>query len=103
MNSVTITPKDVSKVANLAKIPVTPDEERELAEGFTTTMGVVEKLREVDVTKTPPTHRLTDLENIFREDVIEEKRMFTQEQALANATRTYNGFFVVDAVLTNEL
>lgn len=102
MNAVMITPQDVRRIALLAKIPVTGDEELELAEGFTTTMGVVEKLMEVDITKTPPAYHLTDLENIYREDTVEEKRMFTQEQALANAKRTYNGFFVVDAILIHE-
>jgi Asp-tRNA(Asn)/Glu-tRNA(Gln) amidotransferase C subunit len=37
--------------------------------------------------------------NVLREDVVEEKRMFTQEEALSNAKKTHQGFFVVDQLI----
>ncbi len=102
MNAVTFTQADVARIATLAKIPVTRIEETSLAAGFTTTMAVVEKLMELNVSKIPPSPHIYGLENVFREDRVDESRMFTQEQALVNAKRTYNGFFVVDQVLNNE-
>lgn len=96
------TPSDVKKIASLATIPVKPQEEEKLAKGFTETMNVVDELSSVDVKNVEPTHQVTGLENEFREDVVDEKRMFTQEEALANAKATHNGFFVVPQVIDTD-
>lgn len=90
---------DVQKIAKLAHIPVTDDMADELAKGFTKTMTVVDELKKVDVDNVAPTNQITGLENILREDEIDTTRMFTQEEALSNAKRTHNGFFVVDQIL----
>jgi len=99
MKATTITTKDVHKIATLAHIPITDDEAETLAEGFTTTMHVVDELVKVDVKGVIPTSQVTGFENVLREDEIDTTRMFTQEQALANGKRTHNGFFVVDQIL----
>lgn len=91
--------QDVQKIAVLANIPVTEELAADLADGFTTTMKVVDELNAVDVAGVEPTNQVTGLENVFREDEIDTSRMFTQEQALSNGKRTHNGFFVVDQVL----
>jgi len=102
MNVKTFTSTDVQKIAKLAHIPITDDQANELAQGFTKTMKVVDTLSEVDVLHIEPTSQVTGLENVFREDEIDTTRMFTQEQALANAKRTHNGFFVVDQVIEEK-
>lgn len=94
-----VSAQDVARVAAVAKVTLTPDEQKSFADGFTATLAVVDKFNELDVSKTPPTHHVTGEENDFRDDVVDEKRMFTQEEALANAPRSYNGFFVVDQVI----
>lgn len=99
MKGKTFTPSDVSHIAGLANIPVTDEQKKKLASGFNTTMAVVEALFQVNVKNIEPTSQVTGLENIFREDEIDASRMFSQEQALANAPRTHNGFFVVDQIL----
>lgn len=96
------TPADVAKVAKLANIPVDEKQAAALATGFTKTMTVVEQLNAIDTTGIEPTHHTTGLENVTREDVVDESRMFTQEQALQNAPRTYNGYFVVDQVIEQD-
>lgn len=85
----------VHHIAALATIPVTPEEEVKLAAGFETTLAVVDKLMSVDTTGVEPTHQVTGLQNVLRDDVVIEANMFTQKQALANAKQTYNGYFVV--------
>lgn len=95
----TISSKTVAHIATLSNIPITPQEEETLAKGFTTTLQVVDQLMEVDTANVEPTHQVTGLENIFREDVVEESRMFTQEQATMNAPRTHNGYIVVDQII----
>ena len=97
----TFTTDDVSKIAGLAHIPVTDEEEKNLASGFTKTITVVEELNTLDVKGIAATH-VIGLTNVLREDVVDESRMFTQEEALANAPRKDGGFFVVDQVIEQE-
>ena len=96
------TAEDVHKIAKLANIPVTAREEAVLSEGFNTTMKVVDTLFSVDVKGVIPTSQVTGLENVLREDEIDGQRVFTQDQALANARRKHNGFFVVDQILEDD-
>ena len=98
----TFTASDVRNVAKLANIPLHEDEINDLAAGFTKTMIVVDQLTTIDVGKIQPTNHVTGLENVMREDTVNEERMFTQEEALANAPRKHNGFFVVDQVIEQE-
>jgi len=93
---------DVAHIATLANIPVTDEEKTKLAAGFTITMKVVDDLKKADTTSVEPTHQVTALENILREDAVDEKREFSQDEALRNAKQTYKGFFVVDQVIDRE-
>jgi aspartyl/glutamyl-tRNA(Asn/Gln) amidotransferase C subunit len=102
MTAKKFTPDDVTLIAKLANIPVTPGESVKLAYGFNSTMLVVDNLFKVDVTHIEPIYQVTGLENVMREDDVDIIHQFTQEQALLNAKRTYNGFFVVDQVLEQE-
>ena len=97
----TFTPADVSHIAALANIPVTDEEKKTLAQGFTKTISIVEKLNTLDVSKVDAKH-MTGLLNVLREDEVDEKRMFTQDQALANGSNTHNGYFVVDRIIEAE-
>jgi aspartyl-tRNA(Asn)/glutamyl-tRNA(Gln) amidotransferase subunit C len=94
-----ITSDTVSHIANLAQIPISKEEEKKLAEGFTTTLIVVDQLNTVDVTGVEPTSQVTGRTNVFREDVVDEKNILTQDKALSNAKKTHNGYFVVDQIL----
>ena len=93
---------DVDQFAKLANIPVTDEEKEELARGFNQVMKVLEDLKKIDVTDVEPTHQVTGLSDVIRDDEVDVTRMFTQKQALSNAKDTYNGFFVVDQVLEQE-
>lgn len=99
MKGITFSASDVQKIAKLANIPVTDALADNLADGFTKTMVVVDELTKVDVTDVEATNQVTGLENVLREDEIDTKRIFTQEEALQNAKRTHKGFFVVDQIL----
>lgn len=89
----------VQHIAHLAQIPISKMEESGLEHAFDETLKVIDKLNSLDVKKVEPTHQVTGLVNILREDVVEEKRMFTQEEALSNAKQTHNGFFVVNQLI----
>lgn len=89
---------DIKHIATLANIPLRPDEEQPLSEALAKTLTVVDELAKLSLTDIEPTSQVTGLENILREDEIDTDRMFSQEEALANAPRQHNGFFVVKAV-----
>lgn len=93
------TPADVAHIAILSNIPITSAEEEKLAIGFTTTIAVVDKLATVDTSSVDPTHQVTGLENIVRADVVTPETMFTQEDATQGASRTYQGYIVVDQLI----
>ena len=90
---------DVKVIAKRANIPITREEERDLSEGFVKTLKVLDTLKNIDIKSVEPVSQVTGLENVTREDEIDVTRMFTQKQALANAKRSENGFFVVNKVL----
>lgn len=96
------TAEDVGKIAKLANIPLQQDAVGTLADAFNKTIDVVDQLQKVDSSSVEPTSQVTGQENITREDVVDETRMFSQEVALQNAGRVYNGFFAVDAVFEEE-
>ncbi len=97
-----ITKDQIKHIANLANIPVTQKEQENLQNAFDETLNTIAELQSVDVTKVEPTHQVTGLENILREDVVNANNMFTQKQALANAKQTHNGYFVVPRIIEEK-
>lgn len=97
-----ITSDTVKHMAKLSRIPITEKEEQELADGFNKTLNVVDELFKVDVKGVEPTHQVTGLENILREDKVNEKKMLHQEEALSNTKKKHNGYFVVDQILAED-
>jgi aspartyl-tRNA(Asn)/glutamyl-tRNA(Gln) amidotransferase subunit C len=92
----------VQKIAQLANLPLQENAVGLLADAFTKTIGVVDELQKIDCDNVEPTSQVTGLENVTREDVVDQTRMFTQEEALQNAPSVYNGFFMVRAVFEEE-
>jgi len=102
-NKIDITPELVSHIADLAHLPLTDQKQSEnLVEAFEEVLGVIENLKEVNTSAVEPTHQVTGLENILREDEVDENRMFTQEEALQNAPIQYQGYFVVPQILDQD-
>lgn len=101
-NTHIISPQQVKHIAHLAQIPIDDDEASELSSAFEETLQVIENLKKVDVDQVETTHQVTGLENILREDTVDEKRMLTQEEALQNAEQTHQGYFVVPRLIDTE-
>jgi len=91
--------KLIQHIANLASIPLKTGETEKLASEFESTLKVVANLKELDTSKVKPTYQVGALENVWREDVINKHRMFTQDQALANAPKKHNGHFTVPQII----
>lgn len=98
----TITSQQVKHVASLATIPVSDKDVTMLQGAFEETLAVISNLQELDTTSVEPTHQVTGLENVLREDEINKKRMFTQAEAVANADKTHQGYFVVPQIIEQD-
>lgn len=90
--------EDVKHAAKLAKLELTPQEEKKLAPQLVDILNYVSQLQEVPTGDVEPTSQVTGLVNVFREDEIEISRTLTQEQALSNAPASHNGFVKVKAI-----
>lgn len=93
---------DIKKVAKLAKLKISLKEEQYFKKQFEETFRIIDEFNELDTTKTLPTYIVTGTKNVLRDDIIEPIRILTQEEALSNAKNTYNGYFVVDAILNEN-
>jgi aspartyl-tRNA(Asn)/glutamyl-tRNA(Gln) amidotransferase subunit C len=92
----------VAHIAKLANIPIKKEEEAKLEKAFVETLEVVSKLQAIDVSQVEPTFQVTGLENVLREDEVNQYKMFTQEEALANAAESHDGYFVVPQIIAQD-
>lgn len=97
-----VSPTLVQHIADLATIPVSQQETEKLAAAFSETLDVVDQLRTVDTSTTAITSQVTGFTNVWRDDTVTANLSFTQQQALANASQTHQGYFVVPGVLKNK-
>lgn len=98
MKSSPITAQVVKKVARLARLTLTSQQETKFAKQLS---GVLEYISKIQLLKTDnikETSQVTGLTNVTRDDVVEKERMLTQKEALSNAKKMHNGYFVVDAI-----
>lgn len=86
---------DVNKVAKLANLTITPDEEKEFDKQLNDIVGYIEKLNSVDTTGIAPTAQVTGLVNKTREDKI-ARNSLSQKDALSGGKKIHNEMFVVD-------
>jgi aspartyl-tRNA(Asn)/glutamyl-tRNA(Gln) amidotransferase subunit C len=101
-NIPTLDQAQVKHIAKLANIPVSDVEAQGFTTAFDETLEMVSRLQTVNTTDVEPTYQVTGLENIFRDDRVEEETMFSQEQALANASQVYQGYFVIPRVIDED-
>lgn len=97
-----VTRADIDHIATLANLPVSDEQSEELTRQVGGTVQYVSHLQSLSTDDVTETSQVTGLENVFREDEIDTTRMFSQEEALANAKKTHNGFFVVGRVLEEK-
>ena len=88
---------DVKYVAHLARLALTPDEEKKLGAQLGHILGYIEKLRELDVSNVEPTAHAVPLVNVTRADEI--RPSLPHEDALRNAPRQAGGLFIVPKIV----
>lgn len=102
-----LTSDQVKKVAKLANLPLTPEEEEKYSEQLSKILDYIEQLNEVDTSLgdeptsyVEPTFNVTGQSNVMREDEIVP--CLTQEEALSNAAKKKNNMFETKGVLEEE-
>ena len=88
---------NIQYVAHLARIALTPDEEKKLAAQLGGILGYIEKLKELDVTKVEPTAHAVPMVNVMRADEI--RPSLPHDEAMRNAPRQANGLFIVPKIV----
>ena len=88
---------DVKYVAHLARVALTPDEEKKLAAQLGGILGYIEKLKELDVSNVEPTAHAVPLVNVTRTDEI--RPSLPHDDALRNAPSQANGLFIVPKIV----
>jgi aspartyl-tRNA(Asn)/glutamyl-tRNA(Gln) amidotransferase subunit C len=88
---------DIKYVAHLARISLSPDEEKKLAAQLGHILGYIEKLNELDVTNIEPTAHAVPLVNVTRADEI--RPSLPHDEAMRNAPRQANGLFIVPKIV----
>jgi len=88
---------DVKYVAHLARLALTPDEEKKLGAQLGHILGYIEKLRELDITGVEPTAHAVPMVNVTRADEI--RPSLPHDDALRNAPKKAGGLFVVPKVI----
>jgi aspartyl-tRNA(Asn)/glutamyl-tRNA(Gln) amidotransferase subunit C len=92
-----ITIDEVKYVAGLARLELKPEEAEAMAGQLDKILSYVDKLNEIDTSKTEPTTHAISITNAFREDELRDS--LGQEKALANGPRQNGESFVVPKVI----
>lgn len=93
-----VTIKDVEKIAMLAKLKFTEEEKVKLQGEMNEVLGYIDTINQIPgLDDVKPLENINETENVFREDIAE--KCLTKEEALKNAPDKTENFFKVPKVL----
>jgi len=91
-----LTLKEVKKIAELARLELTPAEEKRHAETISAVLDYMKILNEVDTDNVPETAQVTGLKNVVREDEPKESKI--KKELLGQMPEAEDGELKVPAV-----
>ena len=92
-----ITTDEVKYVANLAKLYVDEAEAEKLTTEMESIINFADMLSEIDTDNVSPTNHAMKVQNVFREDTVNES--YSQEDILKNAPSQEGGCYLVPKVV----
>lgn len=95
-----LTVEEVRKIASLARLKLTPEEEKRYAEQLSAILEYAAQLQKVDTSQIPPTATVLPLNAPLREDLVRPSA--PRDEILANAPDEGEGMFRVPPVLDHE-
>jgi aspartyl-tRNA(Asn)/glutamyl-tRNA(Gln) amidotransferase subunit C len=93
----TIDKDTVEKVAHLARLELNETEKQEMIKDMSKILDFMAKLNELDTSGIEPLVYMTGDVNVLREDVV--KQQITHEEALLNAPKHDENYFLVAKVI----
>ncbi len=94
----TITTDDVRHLAQLSNLQISDDEVDTLRGDLENILGYIEQLSELDTTGVEPTYQVTGLENVWRDDEVQDAGV-SREQLLELAPERVDNSVKVPKVL----
>ena len=97
-----VTRENVEHIAKLARLNFSNEEYEKLTHDMNNVLGYIDQLSELDVLKVEPLENINESveKNVFRKD--ESKPSLTVENALKNAPKAADGYFLVPKVIEQE-
>jgi aspartyl-tRNA(Asn)/glutamyl-tRNA(Gln) amidotransferase subunit C len=92
--------EQVRKIALLARLEITPEEEEQFSSQLNSILGYFEQLGELDTEGVPPTTRAIELSNITRPDT--KQPYGNREELLAQAPEQDGDFLQVPQILSTD-
>ena len=93
--------KLVKHIAQLGNIDLSEAEIELYGKQIQGILQYIETLNQVETKNVKPTYQTLDnMTNVWREDKLQPERGLTQKQALSQAKKTYQGYFVADHVFS---
>lgn len=87
-----LTLEEIKHIAKLANLSLADGEVLLYQKQLSETLDYINHLNEIDTSKIEPTYQVNGKTNELREDVVAPG--LSQEEALANAPKVHNGYFV---------
>lgn len=91
--------EEVLHLAKLAGLQLSDGEIEKNSSQLAETIDYIKNLEELKTEGVKPTNSVVDLSNVTFEDGTENKRGFTQEEAVANGKNIRDNAFVVDKIM----
>ena len=98
-NFMKLSKKQIQHIANLARLELTEKELKTYGSQLSDVLSYIDQLQEVDVADVEPTAQVTGLENIFRQDEVEEWDKGEVQAALEQAPESEEGQVKVKRIL----
>jgi aspartyl-tRNA(Asn)/glutamyl-tRNA(Gln) amidotransferase subunit C len=88
---------DIKYIAHLARLQLTPEEERKFGAQLGQVLAYIDKLKEVDVSHVEPTAHAVPLVNVTRADAT--RPSLPHDEALRNAPAQASGLIMVPKIV----
>lgn len=89
--------KEIAKVAKLARLDLSEDQKAEFSKQLNDIIEYVEKIKELDTSEVKPADHIADLNNVTREDLVQESLNSSDLEKIA--PRFENGHIVVPRII----
>lgn len=94
-----LTREEIIHLAKLANLTLNEDEIKKYQDQLSKTLEYISNLNELNTDNIPSTNQVTSLTDVYFQDGEENKRLFTQDEAVKNAKNKKANYFVVKRIL----